>query len=494
MFRDGAGVDCRSALARWPILPTLRIGQRSRGSVIRRPTVAGEGVRQRRHGHGSIQPPVSRLGRRRLSLYDEHQRRFVQRLHRELDPILDTCVAIYLRNLDEDGQVDFKGKAKGFVRTYAFLSCVLPYMNADWEKRSIFLNFLIAKLPAPKEEDLSKGILDAIDMGQLHRIEKRAMQKIMLPDEDAEIDPVPPGGGGHKADPELDRLSNIIREFNDHFGGIQWEDADRVAQLITETNSGAGGCGHRLQERPAELRQGNNLKKHVDKDGRIYRTIKSAGKIYKYYDDDPVLPTDVWLGINHLQQKDPERYGYPTQKPLRLYERIILASSNEGDMVLDPFCGCATTAVAAERLGRQWTGIDIWESAHQAVIERLRKERLLAPDGDRRGGDLFPVGHEQAAPFLRVKERIKEPEGRKMSRAEMYEFLLTQHGSKCQGCDRVFDDQRYLELDHNTPRSDGGLNHISNRILLCGPCNRLKSNTYTRIGLRRENKKRGYMR
>ena len=164
---------------------------------------------------------------------------FVQRYlggaeREQLDPILDACVAIYKRDLDEDGQVDFKGKAKGFVRTYAFLSCVLPYTNADWEKRSIFLNFLIAKLPSPKEEDLSKGILDAIDMDS-YRVEKRAMQKIMLSDEDAEVDPVPPGGGGHKADPELDRLSNIVREFNDLFGGIQWEDADRVAQLITET-------------------------------------------------------------------------------------------------------------------------------------------------------------------------------------------------------------------------------------------------------------------
>ena len=100
---------------------------------------------------------------------------------------------------------------------------------------------------------------------------------------------------------------------------------------------------------------------------------------------------------------------------------------------------------------------------------------------------------ETAAPFLRVKQRVKEPDGPRWTRAEMYDFLLTQHGSKCQGCDRTFDDSRYLELDHNTPRSDGGLNHISNRILLCGPCNRLKSNTYTRIGLRRENKKRGYM-
>ena len=121
-----------------------------------------------------------------------------------------------------------------FARTYAFLSCVLPYTNAEWEKRSIFLNFLIAKLPAPREEDLSKGILDAIDMDS-YRVEKRAVQRIMLPDEDAEIDPVPTSAGGRHTDPELDRLSNIIRAFNDLFGDIHWEDADRVRQLITET-------------------------------------------------------------------------------------------------------------------------------------------------------------------------------------------------------------------------------------------------------------------
>ena len=80
-----------------------------------------------------------------------------------------------------------------------------------------------------------------------------------------------------------------------------------------------------------------------------------------------------------------------------------------------------------------------------------------------------------------------------MSRAEMYEFLLSQYGPKCQGCDRVFDDPRYLQLDHNTPRADGGLNHISNRVLLCGPCNQAKSNIYTLSGLRRLNKKNGWM-
>ena len=152
----------------------------------------------------------------------------------QLDPILDVCVEAYLGELDEDGQVEFKGKGKGFLRTYGFLSCILPYTNAGWEKRSIFLNFLIPKLPAPKEDDLAKGILDTIDMDS-YRVEKCSVQSILLPDDEAEIDPVPAGGGGHRPEPEMDRLSNIVKEFNDLFGNIPWEDGDRVLTLITET-------------------------------------------------------------------------------------------------------------------------------------------------------------------------------------------------------------------------------------------------------------------
>ncbi len=151
----------------------------------------------------------------------------------QLDPILDECVATYNEELDEDGQVDFKGKAKAFIRTYGFLSAILPYTNAEWEKLSIFLNFLVPKLPAPKEEDLSKGILESIDMDS-YRVEKKAAVKIQLPDANAEIEPVPTSGGGGKAEPELDILSNIIKTFNDHFGNIGWTDADRVHRLITE--------------------------------------------------------------------------------------------------------------------------------------------------------------------------------------------------------------------------------------------------------------------
>ena len=152
----------------------------------------------------------------------------------ELDPILDACVGVYVHELDKDTQVDFKSKAKAFVRTYGFLSCILPYTNAEWEKRSIFLNFLISKLPAPDDDDLSKGILDAIDMDS-YRVEKRAVQKILLPDADTEIEPVPTSGGGQHPEAELDRLSNILQAFNDLFGDIAWQDRDRVAELITKT-------------------------------------------------------------------------------------------------------------------------------------------------------------------------------------------------------------------------------------------------------------------
>lgn len=150
-----------------------------------------------------------------------------------LDPILDDCVARYASELDEDGQVDFKGKAKAFVRTYGFLASILPYTSAEWEKLSIFLNFLIPKLPAPREEDLSGTIFEAIDMDS-YRAEARSSMSIALSDEEGEIGPVPTGAGGYLPEPEIDRLSNILREFNDLFGNVEWKDADKIRQVITE--------------------------------------------------------------------------------------------------------------------------------------------------------------------------------------------------------------------------------------------------------------------
>lgn len=112
----------------------------------------------------------------------------------------------YVNELDEDGQVDFKGKAKAFCRTYDFLASILPYGIQDWEKLSIFLHFLIAKLPAPVEADLAKGILEAIDMDS-YRAEKQATLALALPDANAEIEPVPTSGGGRKPEPQMGKLS-----------------------------------------------------------------------------------------------------------------------------------------------------------------------------------------------------------------------------------------------------------------------------------------------
>ncbi len=150
-----------------------------------------------------------------------------------LDPILDACVAVYRTDLDENGQIEFKGKAKTFIRTYGFLSMVLPYTNAAWETHSMFLTLLIPKLPAPREEDMSRGILEAIDVDSF-RVEKQMAMHIRLPDEDGEIEPVPTANGVGKPEPELDRLSNIVKVFNERFGNVPWEDADRVRRLIME--------------------------------------------------------------------------------------------------------------------------------------------------------------------------------------------------------------------------------------------------------------------
>jgi DNA modification methylase len=102
----------------------------------------------------------------------------------------------------------------------------------------------------------------------------------------------------------------------------------------------------------------NHLKKQVDKDGRIYRTILSSGKVYEYYDDEKVPPSDVWMDISHIQQKSPERLGYPTQKPEALLKRIIKVGSNKNNIVLDPFAGGGTTPAVAYQLNRRWIGID----------------------------------------------------------------------------------------------------------------------------------------
>jgi type I restriction enzyme R subunit len=205
----------------------------------------------------------------------------------DLDPILDACVAVYLADLDEDGQVDFKGKAKAFVRTYQFLASILPYTNAEWEKLSIFLNFLIPKLPAPVEEDLSKGILEAIDM-ESYRVEVKEALKIVLPDASAEVGPVPTSGGGRKAEPEVDRLSNIIKAFNEQFGNIDWKDADKIRKVIAEE----------IPTKVVADKAYQNAMKHSDKAAArlehdralqkvVINLLKDHTELFKQFSDNP---------------------------------------------------------------------------------------------------------------------------------------------------------------------------------------------------------------
>ena len=213
--------------------------------------------------------------------------------------------------------------------------------------------------------------------------------------------------------------------------------------------------------------------------------------------------TDWWTDIPTVTGWNPERTGYPTQKPLDLYERIIKASSNEGDIVLDPFCGCATTPIAAERLKRQWVGMDIWDGALEQVQNRLARDTILRFDDKHH--ITLPQVHYETAPPIRtddnemaaptLKLRIQRPvePWQKLTRHQMLRVLASAQQSSdgviCAGCGRVLEVE-FMELDHITPKAERGENHILNRILLCGPCNRRKRDNLTLRGLLRENKKK----
>ena len=166
---------------------------------------------------------------------------------------------------------------------------------------------------------------------------------------------------------------------------------------------------------------------------------------------------DVWTDIDRINQTAKERVGYPTQKPLALLDRIIRASSNEGDMVLDPFCGCATALVAADRLHREWAGIDLSSLAARLVLKRLREDR----------GTLFDdVLHRTDIP---VRTDFGELPNYRTHKHTLYG---RQEGI-CSGC-RVLFPFRNLTVDHVVARSRGGSDHIDNLQLLCAACNSMK--------------------
>ncbi len=248
----------------------------------------------------------------------------------------------------------------------------------------------------------------------------------------------------------------------------------------------------------------------LDKHGYIYWPPKGSVPHFKQYLlEMPGVPVqNMWVDVDRISPHSKERTGYPTQKPLALYERIIRASSNEGDIVLDPFCGCATTPVAAEQLKRQWVGMDIWDGARDIVLQRLQDEWLFTSEGAKAADapPLFPHtvsiktepptrtdDNEIAAPTLKLRIQRPVAPWQKISHRDMMNILAEAQGSGggviCGGCGRVLE-REFMQLDHITPKSDRGENHILNRILLCGPCNRRKRDNLTLRGLLRENKKK----
>ena len=225
-----------------------------------------------------------------------------------------------------------------------------------------------------------------------------------------------------------------------------------------------------LQARlPADYQSLNQLEKceALDAAGLIYWPAKAGGKPrYKKY-----LSTlkgryvsDLVADIPPIGSHSKERTGYPTQKPLKLLERIIKASSNEGDVVLDPFCGCATTLVAAEALNRRWAGIDLSELAVKLVVGRLQQ----ASDEEAlfKGGRLPDVISRTDIPQRTDLGRLPAPTTHKKA-------LYGEQGGHCAGCGTHFE-ARHLEVDHIISRAKGGTDHIENLQLLCGSCNRIK--------------------
>ena len=191
----------------------------------------------------------------------------------------------------------------------------------------------------------------------------------------------------------------------------------------------------------------------------------------RYLDEMKGIPIDtIWDDIKPIQSQSKERVGYPTQKPLALLDRIIRASTNEGDMVLDPFAGCATACVASERLGRQWVGIDISEKAAELVQTRIRKEIGRGHKGEERKViDMF----RSFTPIHRTDIPQRTDLGELPPYRTHKHRLYGKQEGRCGGCN-LFLPYPNMTIDHIVPRSKGGPDHLENLQLLCGACNSLK--------------------
>lgn len=233
-----------------------------------------------------------------------------------LDPILDACTAVY-KNLDTEEQIKFKSSAKAFCRTYGFLGAILPYGDADWEKLSIFLNLLIPKLPSPRDDDFSEGILDVIDLDS-YRLEAQESMSIKLEDADAEVAPVPAGSAGHIVNPEMDLLSIILNDFNDMFGNIDWKEPDNVRRQIIA-----------IPDMVAKDEKYQNAMKNSDKQNArmeseralqqvIFSVMADNMELFKQFQDNPSFKkwlSDMVFNMTYEPNAGSKIVKYPEPKP-----------------------------------------------------------------------------------------------------------------------------------------------------------------------------------
>jgi type I restriction enzyme R subunit len=203
----------------------------------------------------------------------------------QIDPILDACSARY-EELPEEDQIAFKGGAKAFVRTYAFLGAILRYAVPEWEKLSTLLTLLIPKLPSPTSDEEPVDVLEAIDMDS-YRVEVEAAMEIALTDADAEIEPVPTGAGGGRLEPDVDQLSSVIRDFNERFGAIEFRDQDRVTRFLFEELPERIGANGRVQN---ALRNSDDQNARIEHnravDDELLGSLSDHTDLYALYNTD----------------------------------------------------------------------------------------------------------------------------------------------------------------------------------------------------------------
>lgn len=213
---------------------------------------------------------------------------------------------------------------------------------------------------------------------------------------------------------------------------------------------------------------------HFDSNGRRYRERRVNNKVYKYYADKGRFIGNLWNDISSMTSNSPlmkQTKGYKTQKPEDLLNRIIQSSSNEGEMIFDPFCGCATTCVVADRINRKWIGIDISPKAAELVVKRIAEDQ----------GVIFGQQGNQTSIINSIIHRTDIPKRTDLGKIPKYnstqnkQKLYGQQGGYCNGCGTHFE-LRNLTIDHITSRSEGGTDHIENLQLLCGNCNSVKGN------------------